>query len=158
MDNAHRQAKRAALQEEPNAIHLASELYWQQPGLDRCLLTNSCPACPFYFFLFWRASALSNPTLISRMTQTSATATSRICPTEQGIVPPQNSRVACRLLRCHYRRSASQAMGNLSVKTGSRHLSGSVAHRIAADRRECACVLQLVAHLSVGIRANSTLY
>jgi hypothetical protein len=35
---------------------------------------------------------------------------------EQGIVLPQDSRVACGLLRCHYRRSASQAMGGFECK------------------------------------------
>lgn len=74
--------------------------------------SNSCRACLFYFFLLWRASALSNPALINRMTHTSATATRRMCPTKQGIVPRQDRRVACGLLRCHYRRSAHQSDGD----------------------------------------------
>ena len=45
--------------------------------------SNSLTYCPVYFSLFWRASALSNPTLIRRMTQTSTIAISRICPTEK---------------------------------------------------------------------------
>ena len=36
----------------------------------------------FYFFLFWRASALSNRALINRMTHTSATTIRRMCPTK----------------------------------------------------------------------------
>ncbi len=69
--------------------------------------SNSCRACPSYFFLLWRASVLSNPALINRMTHTSATATRRMCPTKLRFVPPQDSRVAYGLLRCHYRRSAA---------------------------------------------------
>jgi hypothetical protein len=67
-----------------------------------------------YFFLLWRASAKSNPALINRMINTIQAATRRMCPTKHGIVPPQASRVACGLLRCHYRRSARQAMEILS--------------------------------------------
>ncbi len=37
-----------------------------------------------------------------------------MCPTKHGIVPPQDSRVACGLLRCHYRRSARLRFRNLN--------------------------------------------
>jgi len=73
------------------------------------------PDSPIYFFLFRRASTLSKPALINRMTQRSATATRRIWPTEHGIAPPLDGRVACGLLQCHYRRSTSQLMRIVSA-------------------------------------------